>query len=257
MKAVKNLSKIFVTGDKHGAEYVMEDMGLRNFPRGPSLNKGDTVVFLGDFGLLWDRPTTKQDKECLEWLSEMPWTSLILDGNHENFDSLDALPEEEQFGNPVGVFAPHVYHLKRGYIYNIGGKKCFVFGGAASPDINRRTPGMDWWSRELPSREETEKGFKTLEDCGWSVDYVFTHMAPARALDVLKETRPSIFPSAYTNFKDPIGDYFDIFAEHLSFHSWHFGHFHYGSPFFEAGAAGLFRGEYRRVRLLPDSPRQT
>lgn len=229
-------------------------MNPRNFPAGPSLNRGDIVVFLGDFGLLWSSYSAVRDSECLRWLSGMPWVSLVIDGNHENFDALDALPVEDRFGAPAGVFTPGVYHLKRGYVYDLWGVKCFVFGGAASIDKDLRTPGLDWWSRELPNREETERGFKSLEACGWKVDYVFTHAAPARALEVLKRTMPDLFPSGYDDIRDPVGEYLDILADKLSFRSWHFGHYHGESPLFEGGASGLFRGEYNTVRSVPDIP---
>ena len=53
---------------------------------------GDYVVIAGDFGGLWDG--SQKDQYWLDWLNKKPFTTLFVDGNHENFDLLNTLPEK-------------------------------------------------------------------------------------------------------------------------------------------------------------------
>ena len=141
--------RIFLTGDVHG-DVTSARLGKRLFPEGEGLSKEDFLVVLGDFGLFWHNPRTPEERRCLRSLADRPWTTLFVDGNHENFDLLDALPTEERWGAPVGVAAPGVYHLRRGFVFDVAGLSCFVFGGGRSVDKSVRTPGTDWWERENP-----------------------------------------------------------------------------------------------------------
>ncbi len=243
------MSELFVTGDKHG-EIEIKDLSLRNFPAGNVLTKNDFVVVLGDFGLLWSNPPSDTERYWLKWLSGKKWTTLVVDGNHENFDLFDALHEEERWGAPVGRIAPDVYHLKRGYVYSIAGKNVFVFGGGESIDREYRTPGKSWWFRELPSVEETERGFDSLDRAGWKVDFVWTHAAPYRAFAQLMENHYAVAHSQREKKHDPLSRYLDELAGKLEFSEWCFGHYHLQSRPFEANASGLFRAEYKSVRPL-------
>ena len=53
----------------------------------------------------------------MKWLSEKPWTTLFVDGNHENFDRLKNYPITEEWGGKVQKIYDKVYHLMRGEIY--------------------------------------------------------------------------------------------------------------------------------------------
>ena len=57
------------------------------------------MIICGDFGGLWDGG--QKDQHWLDWLAEKPFTTLFVDGNHENFDLLNALPEKEWHGGRV------------------------------------------------------------------------------------------------------------------------------------------------------------
>ena len=105
---------IYVTGDKH--KIGINELSDQNFPEGRNLTRTDYVVITGDFGLLWNNPPDENELKWLEWLSNKSWTTLVVDGNHENFDLMDNLDETSMFGNPVGIICPNVYHLKRGYV---------------------------------------------------------------------------------------------------------------------------------------------
>lgn len=50
------------------------------------MNRDDCTIICGDFGGLWaDTPAEAYWLDCLE---EKPFTTLFVDGNHENFDRL-------------------------------------------------------------------------------------------------------------------------------------------------------------------------
>ena len=73
---------IYITGDCHG-DY--RRFSAKRFPEQKEMTKDDCVIICGDFGF-WS-----YDKEQLwwrKWLEEKPFTTLWVDGNHENFDLL-------------------------------------------------------------------------------------------------------------------------------------------------------------------------
>ncbi|WP_162267470.1 metallophosphoesterase, partial [Clostridium botulinum] len=86
---------IFVTGDTH----IPRDIEKLNFVNYKNLTKDDYVIICGDFGAIWDN--SKQELYYREWLQNKPWTTLFIDGNHENFDLLYKFPVEDKFGGKV------------------------------------------------------------------------------------------------------------------------------------------------------------
>ena len=171
---------VFVTGDIHG----WLDIGKltpERWPAGEHLRKSDLVVICGDFGLVWTDPPTLEEKFFLDWLDNRPWTTLFIDGNHENYDLLDSYPTCEWRGGKVSRIpgTKSILHLLRGQVYEMGKfGRWFCMGGAASHDIEGRMPGKSWWPRELPSQDEYDEAIANLERVNWQVDYVFTHEVP-------------------------------------------------------------------------------
>ncbi len=226
---------IFITGDCH-ARY--ERFGQKNFPEQRTMTKEDCVIVCGDFGYLG---RTKEQDYWIRWLDERPFTTLWVDGNHENFDALKCYETADWHGGKVQFIGRSVIHLMRGQIYEIGGRKWFTFGGAQSHDIedgildptdpmyqrkkqrlNRmgglyRTRHVDWWEEEMPSEEEMEEGLGNLEAAGNAVDYIVTHCAPTGIQSLLSdgEYRP-----------DRLTDYFEKLSQNVRFRNWFFGHYH-------------------------------
>ncbi len=187
---------IYVTGDTHGRHDVGK-LHARQWPEGQGLSREDYLVILGDFGAIWDWGT--DDHALLAWYEAQPWTTLFVDGNHENFDLIDAFEVSEMFGGRVQVVPgyPHVVHLMRGEVYELpvargevaragvaSGEtaRCFVMGGANSIDVAYRVEGRSWWPREEPDDGEYDNATRSLEAADWSVDYVFTHEVPRGAI---------------------------------------------------------------------------
>ena len=232
---------IWVTGDCHGDwKRFSRDV----FFEQDTMTKEDYVIVCGDFGIWHDNTT---EWRALNELNERPFTTLFVDGNHENFDRLysDEFPIAKFHGGWVHKVRDSVLHLKRGNVYELCGKKIFAFGGARSHDIRDgiveptdygsdddmydaikkyrsmgfqfRVNHSSWWSQEMPNEEEMEYGLKTLADNDYKVDYIITHCCPQEIA--------SIF--SFGEFEpDKLTTYFNKVSRVTDFRKWFFGHYH-------------------------------
>lgn len=179
---------IFITGDTHG-DFIRFSADI--FPEQKRMTKDDFVIVCGDFGI-WAE--NKQERYWLKWLEEKSFTTLFVDGNHENYDLLARYPVVEWHGGEVQFIRRSVIHLMRGQVYEIEGKRFFAMGGASSHDISDgilepdapdflkrlkimqvqdrfyRINHISWWEEELPSDKEYETALANLERCGWRLD---------------------------------------------------------------------------------------
>lgn len=208
---------IYVTGDTHGGIDIAK-LKSESFPTNRQLSKDDYVVVAGDFGFVWDG--SDKDKYWLEWFRERNFTTLFVDGNHENFDLLNRYPIDIWHGGKAHIINDSVVHLMRGQVFDLDGVKIFTFGGAKSKDIERRKENGSWWEEEMPSEEEYEEGHKSLEKHGWTVDFIISHLCPSIALECIN-TQCGIKAK-----QNDLNRYFDRIYERASFKHWYFGHFH-------------------------------
>ena len=116
---------VFITGDCHGN---FRRFGRRYFPEQEAMDRDDYIIVAGDFGGVW--ADTPEENYWLDWLEQRPFTTLFVDGNHENFRRLDTFPVRTWHGGSVPQIRPHVLHLMRGQLYEIMGKTFFTMGGA-------------------------------------------------------------------------------------------------------------------------------
>ena len=192
---------IFITGDTH-AEFSPR-LRRKIFPA----SAGEYLIICGDFGGFWDG--SPREIHWLDWLSDMPFTTLFVSGNHENFDMLAKLPVVEWSGGKVQFVRNNIIHLMRGQVYTIDGSKFFTLGGASShdtedgilepddPDFKEKRRRLDsrlamyrinhvsWWKEELPSDEEYAEANKNLDAHNRAVDYIITHCAPKSVHDII------------------------------------------------------------------------
>ena len=129
---------IYVTGDIHG-EIDIHRLNSYQFPQQRHMGKGDYVVICGDFGCVWAGDQT--DRYWLNWLEAKPFTTLFVDGNHENFPLLAAYPQRTWQGGLVHELRPSVLHLMRGQVFSLEGRRFFTMGGASSHDRAYRVEG--------------------------------------------------------------------------------------------------------------------
>lgn len=212
------MSRIFITGDLHG-EIDIRRLNTAGFPEQKDLTKDDYLIIAGDFGLLWQG--SKEEKFWLKWLETRNYTTLFIDGNHENFEMLNSYPVTQWNGGNIHQISPSIYHLMRGQMFTINEKKFFTFGGASSIDKERRKEGISWWPEEIPSHAEFEEGMQTLDNHHWLTDYVITHTCPTESLMWMKgkygfDLKPI----------DPVNQYLDLIKPRLGYSHWFFGHFH-------------------------------
>lgn len=207
---------IYLTGDTHGTIDIGK-LSTKNLEASNiGLGEGDYLIILGDFGLVFAPEQTPEERWWLNWLDEKPWTTLFIDGNHENFARLDAFPKEEWQGGHVHRISDSIMHLMRGQAFEIEGRSFFTLGGAASHDRQFRKEGLSWWPEELPSEDELRQSDATLDAKGRRVDYVLTHCAPTL---VQGRINPTFLP-------DHLTEYLQYLHDTTTFHRWYFGHYH-------------------------------
>ena len=213
--------KIYVTGDTH-QENNSEKLSEENFVEQKELTKDDFVIIAGDFGYYWNEKS-KKEIASREKLAEKPFTILYIEGNHDNYDLIENLPESEWNGGRVHIDERYGFiHLMRGQVYNINGNKIFTFGGAYSIDKKFRKQGISHWDRELPSEEEYEEGRKNLERVNYEVDYVLTHTCPLSIFHLIPKM--SMGYTFEPNYE--IETYLEEIYHKLKFKKWFFGHYH-------------------------------
>jgi predicted phosphodiesterase len=222
---------IFVTGDLH-ADYDWSKLNTKNFPEQKSLSRNDYVIVCGDFGAVWD--SSKSDKYVQEWHENKTYTTLFVNGNHENFDLLAQYKVEEWHGGKVQFITPHIIHLMRGQVYEINGYTFFTMGGAQSHDMWHRKEHVSWWKEELPSNEEYEEAFINLERVNNKVDYIITHCAPDDVQDLL---------SGYLYEHNKLTNFLEVVRQTVEFKEWYFGHYHIDKDY------GRYHCLYRQAPL--------
>ena len=127
-KYVESVARIYLAGDIHGELEIGKVMHyFEREAQSNRLTEKDYLILLGDVGLCWDGGS--KDLYVRSCLESLPVTTLWIDGNHENFDLIDALPVTDWNGGKVQYTGNKIIHLMRGYIYDICGKRIFVFGG--------------------------------------------------------------------------------------------------------------------------------
>jgi hypothetical protein len=222
---VEKMNRIFVTGDTHGGQVGdAKKLTTRNFPEGKNLDKGDFVIVVGDFGYVWAlNEPSKEELHNYKWFNERPWTTLFVDGNHENFDRLDFLPEEEMFGGKVGKLSDTIYHLKRGEIYTIAGRKILTMGGGMSIDKIYRTENISWWKEEAPSEKDYVNCLDNLRDHDNKVDVILTHDCSKRIYDVFDIPK---YPD-----RTQLQQFLEHLEKDVDFDEWYFGHYHQDHKF--------------------------
>ena len=200
---------IYATGDTHGN---FQRFAPEHFPEQAGMTKEDYMIICGDFGGVWDGG--KKEERNLDWLEDLPFTTLFISGNHENFDL---------------------------QVFDLQGYAFFAMGGARSHDIengvlNPKAPDFEeqywafrrmgarfrvnhrsWWKQELPSKTEYEEAQRSLERIQYEVDYVITHCAPSSIVDTLGN-------GGYVH--DHLTDFLEEVKERAKFHYWLFGHYH-------------------------------
>lgn len=157
------MKKILVVGDVHG-----------NFGKLNALinvKRPELIICCGEFGY-WPldvRPNAKSIQDINTHGAKLLW----IDGNHEDFYSLNQRKTDE--------LAPNIVYMPRGSIYTLpDGRKILFMGGANSIDKDMRTEGRDWF----PDEQVSQRDFQNALHPGWypgvpeEIDIFITHTCP-------------------------------------------------------------------------------
>lgn len=223
---------IFITGDTH-IPLDIRKLNSKNFAEGKTMSKNDYVIITGDCGLFWYNVQDATERYWLDWLNNKKFSTLFVDGNHENHHRLfsgivanednykdiisDCYKVEKKFGGFIGRLSDSVYHLRRGEIYTIDNKKFFVMGGAYSIDKFDRTLNKSWWKEEEPNYNEFDHGLENLKNHNNIVDYIIGHTAPG---NIIRK-----YIDKYFEY-DSVSKFFDNIINFVRFDRFFCGHWH-------------------------------
>lgn len=234
---------IYITGDCHGN---FQKFSTKNFTEQKTLTKNDYVIVCGDFGGIWESKPSNREKYWIDWLNQKPFTTLFIDGNHENFNRIFSNEFSEiDFGqNKATQIDQSVLYLKRGQIYRIDGFSFFTFGGAISHDIingiiderdyatkqefrkvvrkcrknnsDFRINNVSWWADEQADYEIQSQAFNNINNN--KIDFIITHAAP-RSI-ALSYFHKEVFHDDRTE------PFLESIKDSVDFKHWYFGHYH-------------------------------
>ncbi len=238
-------SKIFITGDTHGD---IKRFSSKKFPEGKELNKNDIVIQLGDWGVIWKNNKDSEEIYWMNWIIEKPWTTIVILGNHENWDRIEKLPETTfkgakcwEYKHTKNSELGSVYFPKPGEIFNINNKKFLCLPKATSNDKHLRTEYIDWWSNEVYSYKDTEDILNNLDKVNWKVDYVLGHTCPQSVAYQFYDGMPN---------HCQVSQFMDYIDERLEFKEFHCGHFHNERKFQREYCNEIYQCHYKETKEL-------
>lgn len=206
---------IYVTGDTH-IPIDIHKLNTKHFPQQREMTAEDYVIICGDFGLIWSAEMDNEEKYWTKWLNNKNFTTLFVDGNHENFHRLASFPTVPFHGGQAQQISDKIFHLCRGQVYEIQGQKIFTMGGASSHDKQWRKEYISWWKEELPSYADLDFADKNLEKHDYNVDIVLSHCCSTYLQARLNPTYST----------DLLTEYFEYLRGKLTYRHWFFGHYH-------------------------------
>lgn len=213
------MGRIFITGDTHGG-YKSGSTKLKEFATKHRFSKDDYLIIAGDFGFIWEDTASQNEAEWLEWFDKQKFTTLFVDGNHENFNRLNSYKLSHLFGGAVHKISQKVIHLLRGEIYEINNFRIFTIGGALSIDKDRRTKNVSWWSDEGITQNQIHNAWENLRRFQYEVDIVISHTCPRKIAKKLFNGHN------VAKIEDINMDILQGISEYIKFKKWYFGHFH-------------------------------
>jgi len=162
--------RVAIAGDWHSSGYWVRRALKMLHDQAPDVR---TVLHLGDFNLTSNTPWTAYRRSVVEAMETNGIARiLVTPGNHDDWSQLGPrfeLHPQEPYHLPK---TQTVSFLPRGYRFQIGGRTFLSFGGAASPDQEKRIEGRDWWGNEEPTESDAARAL-----AGGTVDVMLAHEA--------------------------------------------------------------------------------
>ncbi len=200
---------IYITGDTHGDISRFKTKAVRR------LKRQDYLIICGDFGFVWDG--TKPEQKQLAWIGKRRFTTLFLDGVHENRQLLESFPREELFGGTVRRLGQRLFLLERGQVFTIDGKRIFAMGGGESDDSVVADNLDTAWPEDLPTSKEIVDAADRLAEVDFQVDYVVTYEAATTIKNAMNIRQHTI---------NPLNSFLDRVMRRCTYQKWFFGCYH-------------------------------
>lgn len=233
---------VFVTGDLHGEPIQRFSYGHNPWIK-DTIQENDIVVCLGDCATVDWPGLEKQCNYNLDWLNDKPWTTILLYGNHDNYDAIQKYPVVNMFDGYVRRVRESVFAVDFPVILNLNENKCLLIPGAESHDVWNlfypwdkrqirdcrkreqwyRVVGESWWPQERINVNscscllELENGKCGIHD----FDYVLSHDCPGYMHKIWKrkDSLSNAVPTEGEEFLTEI-------AKRISYKTWWHGHCH-------------------------------
>ena len=210
---------IYITGDTHGDFSRIERFCDKFHP-----SKDDVMIILGDAG--FNYYGGKRDQRAKKRMAELPITIFSIHGNHEmRPGTIPSYRLQKWNGGMVFVEDeyPNLLFAVDGEVFDMGGQKTIVIGGAYSVDkYYRLANGWNWWADEQPTPEMKKGIEKVLDYENWKVDAVLTHTVPLK-YEPVEVFLPQIDQSKVDKSTET---WLDSIEDRLTYKHWYAGHYH-------------------------------
>lgn len=237
------MSRLFITGDTHN-NIDIGKLTTGEFREQKELTRDDVLLIAGDFGLPWSYPESNSDIAWLKWHENKNYTTVFVDGNHENFDALVAYPEVKFAGARCHQLRPHIFHVYRGEVLQLAGHTILCMGGADSTDKAGRKEHKSWWKEERPTEEEWKRAVDNLK--ARQPDIIVTHDAPYTAT---QRMYGMVHPDPPKTELEVM--LFEIIKGHIPVTDWYFGHHHHDCDFDQDHIR--FHGRYQQISEVEEN----
>ena len=237
---------ILCTGDIHGK--VIKRFSFKQNPSLRQLTSDDIIFVLGDFGQPFGPSTYKEAEYVFKFLDDKPWTTIVIGGNHDDYDYWQACPKVKLFNGELhqAVFnnkSFSVYFIDEITILNINNCNILCIPGAESHDANIlldpnelnfkrkrailrkqykffRVVGRSWWPQE---KMDVQKNAEFMEHYKYEhFDFILSHDAPALINSWYKR------PGDIARRASTAGQLFlEELRKTINFDIWFHGHYHF------------------------------
>ena len=210
---------IYITGDLHS-----DFTRIVSFCREQGTAREDILIILGDAGINYY--ADERDRHLKQQLAALPITMFSLHGNHERRpQTISAYQEKVWQGGKVYIEEefPNLIFARDGEVYELGGTRCIVIGGAYSVDKYFRLHyGWHWFADEQPGEEIKACVEDRLARLDYQIEVVLSHTCPLKYVPV-EVFIPGIDQSQVDKSTE---EWLDVIEARLTYRKWYCAHFH-------------------------------
>lgn len=260
---------IGITGDVHAR--VIERFSYKQRPELRQFTKDDYMFILGDFGQPFGPNSYKEARNVFQFLNDKPWTTIVVGGNHDDYDYWESCPQVKFCGGVArqATFQEEkysVFFIDHITILDIDDCHILCIPKAESHDIWNLIDPEDkyykikkrnlrkmhawyrevhktWWPQEKMDVEENLNFMEEHEDEHF--DLILSHDAPSLITQWFKR------PGDIARCTPTEGErYLEVLRKTLDFDSWIHGHFHFDGTWNEIYDNRIMGLYYDIIRLI-------